>query len=130
MSLSLPPSITNLEQRDRSEWRGVLLEASLKLVKIAINHSEKQVKLTTSAAATLLSKDPLSTHEKAALTEFETQKRRELEAVKLRKLERDNIPNPSLYPDMSKKNYMNPQQSSSITNSTHMAKIIFHALRN
>lgn len=122
MSLSLPPSITNLEQRDRSEWRGVLLEASLKLVKIAINHSEKQVKLTTSATATLLSKDPLSTHEKTALTEFETQKRRELEAVKLRKLERDNIPNPSLYPDISKKNYMNPQQSSSTTNSTQHVK--------
>ena len=94
MSVFLPPAITNLEKNDQLEWDNVLLEASLKLVKIAINHSNKQVKtLTTSRTAHLRSHDQLSMQETAALTEFETKKRRELETIKQRKLARDKVPN-------------------------------------
>ena len=97
MSLSLPPACTNLDQRDRSEWQKVLLEASLKLVQIAIHHSEKQVKqLTTATAALLRSNGPLSTSEITALSEFDKKERHDLETIKLRKLQRDMVPNPVL----------------------------------
>lgn len=97
MSLSLPPACTNLDQHDRSEWQQVLLEGSLKLVQIAIQHSDKQVKQLTTATATLLrSNGPLSTSEISALSEFDKKKHHDLATIKLRKLQRDKVPNPVL----------------------------------
>lgn len=93
MLLSLPPAFSGLDQCDLLEWQRVLLEASLKLVEITIKHSEKQVnKFTNSRTAALRSSAPLSTYEETALADFEDKKRHELEAVKLRKLQRDNVP--------------------------------------
>lgn len=97
MTLSLEPAATNLDRHDLLAWQNVLREASLKLTEIAINHSDKQTKKLINTTNNLLrSNTPLSEEEINLLAEFEQNKFQSLITTKIRKLERDKVPNPTL----------------------------------
>lgn len=124
MLLSLPSAIANLEQNDQSEWNSILLDASLKLVKVVINNSEKQLnKVNTSITNLLRLSDPLSKDEQTALTEFEQKKRRELEIIKLRKLKRDKVSNTVLVPTTFLNDNVDTHMPSNAAESTRRAEV-------
>lgn len=105
MTLSITPAATNLDENNQAAWQNVLLEASLKLTEIAINHSEKQVKkLTNMTNAILRDNNHLSNEEITLLTEFEQNKYQEVKKTKIQKLKRDNVSNPTL-PDATLYDY-------------------------
>lgn len=84
--------MTTLDRHERAQWDKTLHEASLNLMKIIIDHSERKSHELEQAEHSLKCKSDLSEIEGNDLVEYENRKIGETKERKRRKLERDGIP--------------------------------------
>lgn len=91
LSLKMNPAMTTLDPEEQALWNKTLHDASLQLMQIIIDHSERKYHELKEAERLLRCQRDLSAEDLAELASYENQKTNQIKERKHRKLERDGI---------------------------------------